>query len=79
VVLGVVLAIGATVLPSFLMNAALQRIPAQANATISTLSPVATIALAVVVLGETLSGVDVLGSALVLIGVAFFTLASRRP
>src|SRR4051794_20662938 len=34
------LAIGATVLPSFLLNAALHRISAQANAIIGTLSPV---------------------------------------
>ena len=39
VLLGIYLAIGATVLPSFFINAALHRISAQANATISTLSP----------------------------------------
>lgn len=76
--LGAILAIAATVMPSFLMNAALQRISAQANATIATLSPVATIALAVIVLGEGLSVIDVAGSALVVAGVAWFTLASRR-
>ena len=51
---GVLLAIGATVLPSFLLNAALQHISAQANATIGTLSPVVTILLAVLMLGEPL-------------------------
>lgn len=76
--LGVVLAIAATVMPSFLMNAALQRISAQANATIATLSPVGTIVLAVIVLGERLSVIDIAGSALVISGVAWFTLASRR-
>jgi drug/metabolite transporter (DMT)-like permease len=75
--LGVVIAIGATVLPSFFMNAALSRISAQANATIGTLSPIATIALAVMVLGEYLTLIDVAGSALVIAGVGFFTLASR--
>jgi drug/metabolite transporter (DMT)-like permease len=71
------LAIGATVLPSFFINAALHRIPAQANATIGTLSPVATILLAVVILGERLTLADVFGTALVLCGVGWFTLAGR--
>ncbi|MGQ4272813.1 DMT family transporter [Terrihabitans sp. B22-R8] len=76
--LGLVLAIGATVLPSFLMNAALSRISAQANATISTMSPVGTILLAVLVLGERASLIDMLGGALVVAGVGFFTLASHK-
>jgi drug/metabolite transporter (DMT)-like permease len=75
--LGVVIAIAATVLPSFFMNAALSRISAQANATVSTMSPVGTIVLAVVVLGDRLTTVDIVGSALVLLGVGFFTLANR--
>ena len=75
--LGVVIAIGATVLPSFFMNAALSRISAQANGVIGTLSPIATIALAVMILGEHLTMIDVAGSALVIAGVGFFTLASR--
>ena len=58
------LAIGSTVLPSFFLNAALQRISPQANATIGTLSPVATILLAYLILGETLSPMAWLGTAL---------------
>lgn len=75
---GMLLAIGATVLPSFLLNAALQRISAQANATIGTLSPVVTIVLAVLILGEPFTLVDALGTALVIAGVGWFTLAERR-
>lgn len=75
--LGVFLAIGATVLPSFFINAALHRIPAQANATIGTLSPVATILLAVVILGEALSVRDMIGAAMVLAGVGWFAIAGR--
>jgi len=73
-----VLAIGATVLPSFMLNAALHRISAQANGVIGTLSPVATIVLAVAVLGESLGWADVVGAALVLSGVGWFTLADRK-
>jgi len=76
-VLSLIIAVGATVLPSFFLNAALHRISAQANATIGTLSPVMTIALAVAILGEPLTWVDVLGTALVLAGVGWFTLADQ--
>ena len=75
---GLLLAIGATVLPSFLLNAALHRISAQANATIGTLSPVITILLALAVLGETISWIDAAGTALVLAGVGWFTLGERK-
>ncbi len=76
--LSVFLAIGATVLPSFFLNAALHRISAQANSAIATVSPVVTIALAAVFLGEVLSPVGILGAVLVLAGVGWFALADRR-
>lgn len=76
--LALFLGIGSTVLPTFFMNAALHRISAQANATIGTLSPVATILLAVAILGERLSLADMLGTALVLAGVGWFALAERK-
>ena len=75
---GLFLAIGATVLPSFFMNAALQRIPASSNATIGMLSPVGTILLAMIVLGEWLTPIEWLGTALVIAGIAWFTLSDRR-
>lgn len=77
-VYSVVIAIGATVLPTFFMSAALHRISAQANATIGILSPISTILLAAVVLGERLSVLGVIGTLLVIAGVAWFTLSDRR-
>ena len=77
--LAIFLALGATVLPSFFLNAALHRISAQANAAIGTVSPVVTIVLATIFLGETLSPIGILGACLVLAGVGWFTLAERRP
>lgn len=71
------LAVAATVLPSFFMNAALHRIPAHANAAIGILGPVSTLLLAVAILGEPLTLIGVAGSALVLAGVGWFTLAER--
>ena len=76
--LAVALAIGATILPSFLMSAALSRISAAANSTIGTLSPVVTLFLAVLILDEPLRAVDLLGTALVVGGVGLFTVVDRR-
>jgi drug/metabolite transporter (DMT)-like permease len=70
----ILVAIGATVLPSFFMNAALHRISAQANATIGVLSPISTILLAAVILGEKLTTMGVIGTLLVIGGVAWFSL-----
>jgi drug/metabolite transporter (DMT)-like permease len=61
-----------------MLNAALQRITAQANGVIGTLSPIGTILLAVLILGETLGPWDWAGAALVLAGVGWFTLADRK-
>jgi drug/metabolite transporter (DMT)-like permease len=72
------IAVGSTVLPSFFLNAALHRISAQANATVGTLSPVATIILAYLILGERLSPLAWLGTGLVIAGVGYFTLSERK-
>ncbi|PVE24817.1 EamA family transporter [Microvirga sp. KLBC 81] len=76
--LGLALAFGATVLPSFFLSAALKQISAQANATIGMLSPVVTIVLAMAVLGDAVSGTDWLGAALVILGIGWFTLSERK-
>lgn len=76
--LAVMIAIGATVLPSFLMNAALKRISAQANSMISTVSPVVTMVLAVLILGESVSGIELAGAAMVLVSIGWFTLSDSR-
>lgn len=72
------LGIGSTVLPTLFLNAALQRIPAQSNATIGMLSPVGTILLAMLILDEWLTPVEWLGTALVIGGIAWFTFSSDR-
>ena len=74
----VLVAVGATVLPTFFMSAALHRISAQANATIGILSPVSTILLAALILGERLTLAGVAGMALVFAGVGWFTFSDRR-
>lgn len=74
---GVLIAIFATVLPSFLLSEALHRISAQANGIIGTLSPLVTIILAALILGESMTLVGLTGTAFVLGGVGWFTLARK--
>jgi drug/metabolite transporter (DMT)-like permease len=71
-------ALFATVLPSFLINAGLSRISAQATSMISTFSPILTIALAVAVLGEPFTLADAIGSALVIAGVLLYALTDSK-
>jgi len=74
----VMIALFATVLPAFIMSAGTARIGAQGTAIISTLSPIATSALAVAVLAEPFGLPEVLGSALVIGGVGFYTALEIR-
>jgi len=76
--LAIMIAIGATVLPSFLMNAALSRISAQANSMISTVSPVATMVMAFLILGEGATPLEIAGSAVVLVSIGLFTYLDAR-
>jgi drug/metabolite transporter (DMT)-like permease len=72
------LAVFATVLPSFLVNAGLARIGPQATAMVSTLSPLITIFLAIEILGEPFTLIDALGTALVIAGISYYTWSDMR-
>lgn len=76
--LAAVLGIAVTVLPSFMINAGLERIGAQASSMIHTLSPLVTIVLAVLILGEPFTAVDAAGSVLVIAGVWLYTWKDSR-
>ncbi len=67
--LALLMALVATVVPAFLMNAGMQRIGAGPAAIIGTTGPVATLLLAWLLLGETLSALQLTGTALILGGV----------
>lgn len=73
VLLGALLAFFSTVLPSFMLNAAIGRVGPQAVSIIGTLSPVATIVLAIIFLNEPFTPADAVGTALVISGVGLFT------
>ncbi len=68
----------ATVLPSFLINAGLERVSPQAVSMIATMSPIVTIGLAIAILGEPFTLADAIGSTLVLVGVGIFTWGDSR-
>lgn len=72
------IAVFATVVPSFLVNAGLARIGPQATSMIGTVSPVATIGMAVALLGEAFTWIDALGTALVIAGVGLYTWLDMR-
>lgn len=76
--LGLALGIFSTVLPSFMMNAAIGRIGARANSSTAAFGPLLTIAFAVAVLGEPFTIFHGLGTGLVLVGAALFTRAEQR-
>jgi drug/metabolite transporter (DMT)-like permease len=68
----------ATVLPSFLINAGLARTSPQATSMISTISPLITIFLAVIFLGEEFTFTDAIGTALIILGVGFYAWSDTR-
>ncbi|MFT4077148.1 MAG: DMT family transporter [Asticcacaulis sp.] len=72
------LAIGATVLPSYLTNFALSRISSQANAIISFINPIFTLVLSGLILGQHISLADIAGTLLVLTGVGLYVWIDQR-
>lgn len=70
---GFVLATICTLIPSFLMNAGLGQIGAQATAVTGTLSPLFTIILAVIILGEPFGIIHAIGTLLVITGILLYT------
>ncbi len=68
------LAIIATILPSFMINAAIERIGPESVAAISILSPMITVIMAINILNEPFGLTDALGTLMVIGGVGLFTL-----
>ncbi|WP_319938006.1 DMT family transporter [Sphingomonas sp. S2-65] len=73
------LAVFSTIVPAFLMSAGTARIGAQGTAIVSTISPVVTIVVAVMVLGEPFGWPEAVGTLCVLGGVGFFSVIESRP
>ena len=71
------MAIFSTVIPAFLLNAGMHRIGANATSIISSVGPVLTLFFAYVLLGETLNGMQLAGTALVIAGVVIAGIRKR--
>ncbi|MGZ5051127.1 MAG: DMT family transporter [Methylobacter sp.] len=67
--IALIMAVFSTVLPSFFMNAGIHRIGAGSASIVSSIGPIGTLALAFVLLGETLTPTQLAGTVLVLFGV----------
>jgi drug/metabolite transporter (DMT)-like permease len=76
--LAAIMAIASTVLPTFMLSAALGRVGPQAVSMIGTISPVSTVVMAMALLGEPFTGADAVGTALVIAGVGLFTYQDAR-
>ena len=76
--LSIAMAIFSTVLPVFLLSFAIRRIGSGSASLIGSIGPVSTIYMAYVILGESLSLLQILGSSLVLGGVLMISLNSKR-
>ena len=77
-VLAFMMALIATVLPAVLMNLGIHQLGSRKASLISAVGPVATIALAYLFLGESLSWTQGVGTLLVLLGVAAVSLSPRE-
>ncbi len=76
-VLGGLMAVLSTIIPSFLVSAAIAKLGASNFSIIASLGPVSTIILAFFLLGERLSAIQIMGAMIVLIGVYISTRAKK--
>jgi len=76
--LSIAMAIFSTVLPVFLLSFSISRIGSGSASLIGSIGPVSTIYMAYVILGESISLLQIAGSSLVLVGVLIISLNSKR-
>ncbi len=75
---GLLMAVVATVIPSYLMAEGIRLVGAGNTAIIGSIGPISTILLAYIFLGETVSGVQLIGTAVVLAGILLITLKKEK-
>ncbi|MAO65272.1 MAG: EamA family transporter [Balneola sp.] len=76
-VIGLLMAVFATVLPSFMINEAIKRIGAPDVSILGSLGPVSTITLSMIFLGERLTLIQFFGALVIISGVAIISLNKR--
>ncbi|MEQ1629350.1 MAG: DMT family transporter, partial [Gallionella sp.] len=76
--LSIAMAIFSTVLPVFLLSYAIRRIGSGSASLIGSVGPISTIYMAYLFLGESITMLQIAGSALVLCGVLIISMNSRK-
>ena len=76
--IGFLIAIVSTIIPSFFINIALGRIGAQAVAIMGMINPIVTIGFAIWLLGEPFSALDGVGTSLTIFGIGLYTWFDSR-
>ncbi len=71
--LGLLMAVFATIIPSFLVSEAIRRIGASDFAVLGSIGPISTIVLAVIFLGEVINVYQMIGTAMVIVGVSLIS------
>jgi len=77
-ILGFLMAFFSTVIPSFLVSLAIQKIGASNFSIIGSIGPIATIILAYLFLGEHLTFLQVIGAIVIIIGITFVSLVKKE-
>jgi drug/metabolite transporter (DMT)-like permease len=76
---GILLALVATVIPTFLLSSATKKIGASNVAIISSIGPVSTILQAHFILGESIFFEQIIGTAMILAGILLLSLKTKKP
>lgn len=76
--LGIAMAFFSTLIPSFLVNIAIDRVGPQATAALGMVSPIATIVFAIILLNEPFGWLDGVGTLLTLFGIGLYTRFDMR-
>lgn len=77
-VIGLAIAFFSTLIPSFLVNIAIDKIGSQATSVLAMVGPITTIVAAILLLGEPFGWVDALGTAVTISGIGLYTWLDRK-
>ena len=76
--LGLLMAVVSTLIPSFLVSLAIKKLGANTFSIIGSVGPVSTIILAYIFLGEQLFILQILGAVIVIVGVSYISIKQRK-
>jgi len=77
-ILGLAIAFLSTIIPSFLVNIAIDRIGSQATSVLAMVGPITTIVAAIIILGEPFGWVDAFGTSVTILGIGLYTFFDRK-